>query len=80
MSIPSNHVAHRVASCREDQELCTRIEAEFKEMPGLKLTVKQASRLFDIEPARCERVLEALVERGHLATDGRAFGSPRVEW
>ena len=39
-------------------------------MPGLKLTLPQASRLFSIEPIRCERVLGALVHAGHLATDG----------
>ena len=45
----------------EEQELCTRVQAEYREMPGLRLTVSQASRLFSIEPARCERVLVALV-------------------
>ena len=82
MSLRSDSVAHAhsVVTCREEQELCTRIHAEFQEMPGLKLTVKQASRLFHIDPTRCERVLAALVERGHLATNGHAFGSPRVAW
>jgi hypothetical protein len=44
-------------------------------MPGLTLTLSQASRLFSIEPTRCERVLGALVNAGHLTTDGRAFAS-----
>ena len=57
----------------EEHVLCTRIRAEFREMPGLKLTLPQASRLFSIEPTRCERVLGALVHAGHLATDGTAF-------
>ena len=55
------------------QSLQTRVSAEFREMPGLKLTLPQAARLFSIEPTRCERVLGALVDRGVLATDGRAF-------
>jgi hypothetical protein len=42
-------------------------------MPGLVLTVGQAARLFGLEIPRCERVLSALVGRGVLATDGRAF-------
>ena len=46
-------------------------------MPGLKVTLSQASRLFSIVPARCERVLAALVDAGHLATDGNTFASPR---
>jgi hypothetical protein len=67
-----------VASYREDGELCARVEAEFVEMPGLRLTLPQAVRLFSIEPSQCQRVLETLVLTGHLATDGRAFSSPRI--
>jgi hypothetical protein len=56
---------------REEHELSTRVQAEFREMPGLTLTLPQASRLFSIEPTRCERVLGVLVDAGFLATDGR---------
>lgn len=61
---------------RNEYELCARIRAEFRDMPGLRLTLPQAARLFNIEPARCERVLAALVGAGHLATDGRSFRNP----
>jgi hypothetical protein len=61
----------------EEGDLCRRVQAEFREMPGLKLTLPQASRLFSIEPTCCERVLRALVRAGYLATDGTAFASPR---
>ena len=61
---------------RDEHDLRRRVQAEFREMPGLKLTLPQASRLFSIEPTRCERVLGALVHAGHLATDGNAFASP----
>jgi hypothetical protein len=61
----------------EEHDLCTRVQAEFREMPGLMLTLRQAARLFSIEPTQCERVLGALVHAGHLATDGKAFASPR---
>jgi hypothetical protein len=61
-------------STRSDEdELHLRVTAEFLEMPGLSLTLPQAARLFSLDPVRCERVLVALVERGILATDGRAF-------
>jgi len=53
--------------------LQTRVSAEFREMPGLMLTLPQAARLFSIEPPRCERVLGTLVERGFLASYGRKF-------
>ena len=79
MSHSSEHPVHTTASVvdREEQELCTRVQAEFREMPGLRLTLPQASRLFSIEAARCERVLGALVNAGHLAADGNAFASWR---
>jgi hypothetical protein len=60
----------------EEQDLCARVHAEYREMPGLRLTLPQASRLFSLEPTRCERILGALVHAGHLATDGKAFASP----
>jgi hypothetical protein len=61
--------------CRDAElrALEARVSAEFREMPGLVLTVGQAARLFGLEIPRCERVLSALVGRGVLATDGRAF-------
>ena len=68
------HIRHN--ELREEHDLCTRVRAEFREMPGLTLTLSQASRLFSIEPTRCERVLDVLVDAGHLATDGVAFASP----
>jgi hypothetical protein len=57
----------------EDGDVRARIYAEYREMPGLKLTLAQASRLFNIEPVRCRRALEALVSGGVLRTDGDAF-------
>ena len=56
-------------------ELCARIHAEYREMPGLTLTLPQAARLFSLDRADCEGVLQALVEEGHLTTNGRAFAS-----
>jgi hypothetical protein len=41
--------------------LIDRIRGEFLEMPGLQLTVAEAARLFGLEMAACQRVVEALV-------------------
>ena len=38
-----------------------RVRAEFLEMPGLRLTVAQAQRLFGVEPSICQAVLDTLV-------------------
>lgn len=46
--------------------LVTRIRAEFNEMPGLRLTLPQAQRLWGVEPATCESVVETLVRTSFL--------------
>jgi hypothetical protein len=43
-----------------------RVSAEFLEMPGLKLTAIQASRLFGLSPGECQRLLAQLVDQGFL--------------
>ena len=42
------------------EETVRRIRAEFLEMPGLKLTVPQAQRLWGIDRLTCEAVIEEL--------------------
>jgi hypothetical protein len=78
MTTPQNLLA--VTSRSHDLEL--RLRAEFAEMPGMKLTLPQASRLFNLDPVQCEGVLRELVRNGELSSDGKAFaraGSGR-EW
>jgi hypothetical protein len=43
-----------------------RAQAEFLEMPGLTLTVAQASRLWCFDSALCTEVLSTLVEKRFL--------------
>ena len=43
-----------------------RAQADFLEMPGLKLTVAQAARLWSFDSALCTAVLSTLVERRFL--------------
>jgi len=43
-----------------------RVLAEFDEMPGLALTVTQASRLFGIDKDMCKVVLDTLVDLAYL--------------
>jgi hypothetical protein len=62
----------------DDSRLYTRILAEFREMPGLTLTLPQAARLFSVEPNRCKRVLADLVDARHLVTDGRTYARMRA--
>ena len=50
-----------------------RVRAEFTEMPGLRLTLAQARRLFALRTDICERVLNTLAAAGVVvrAPDGR---------
>jgi len=48
------------------RRLIQRIEAEFREMPGLKLTAQQAQRLWALDAATCGAVLGVLSQRGFL--------------
>jgi hypothetical protein len=43
-----------------------RVRAEFEEMPGMTLTVMQASRLFGIEREICRTVVDRLVTTSYL--------------
>jgi hypothetical protein len=46
--------------------LVMRVRSEFLEMPGLRLTVAQASRLWALDRLTSERVLECLATAGFL--------------
>jgi Fic family protein len=43
------------------------VRAEFLEMPGLKLTIAQAQRLWGIDRATCEAAIEELIACRFLA-------------
>jgi hypothetical protein len=50
--------------------LIERIRGEYLEMPGLRLTLPQAQRLFGLDPAACAVVFETLT-RERFLTRGR---------
>ena len=45
------------------REAILRVEGEYREMPGLSLTLPQAARLWGMDRSTCERVLTNLIER-----------------
>jgi hypothetical protein len=53
-------------------ELLDRIQGEYLELPGLRLTEAQARRLWDIDRTTCGALLDALVDVRFLrrAPDG----------
>jgi hypothetical protein len=64
-------------------ELVCRIRGAYREMPGLRLTTPQACRLWNLDRARCEAVLQALLDEGFLtqttAEQFVAYASDRVK-
>jgi hypothetical protein len=50
-----------------------RVRGEYREMPGLRLTLTQAARLFNLEHAQCGQLLDTLVTDGALCTNGREY-------
>jgi hypothetical protein len=56
-----------------DAPATRRVQSEFREMPGLRLTLAQAARLFGLSQDACGRILSDLVADDllHLAADGR---------
>jgi hypothetical protein len=53
-----------------DAALAERVRGEFREMPGLKLTLAQAGRLWSLDTSTCRKVLLELVETGFLSEAG----------
>ena len=47
-------------------EVLRRVQGEFLEMPGLRLTQAQARRLWGLEAAACDALLGALVDAKFL--------------
>ncbi len=60
-STMSGHLAQQ-----DTRVVADRVRAEFKEMPGLALTLAQAGRLWSLDAATCGQVLGQLVSTGFL--------------
>ncbi|HXH24444.1 MAG TPA: hypothetical protein VNI78_04280 [Vicinamibacterales bacterium] len=58
-----------------------RVRSEYIEMPGLRLTLAQAQRLWGLDRAACDALLGALVEAKFLfkTRDGAFVRSDNVE-
>ena len=57
--------------------LVMRARAEFSEMPGMCVTVRQAARLWSVTPEHAERLLRELVQTGFLVRpDGQRYRMP----
>jgi DNA-binding IclR family transcriptional regulator len=67
MSAFSNH--------SDKQQMLNRVRGEFLEMPGLRLRVEQAQRLWGLDRSTCEELLASLVDAKFLSRrSGGVYG------
>ena len=55
------------------EHMLRRIQGEFMEMPGLRLTCRQAQRLWNLDQLVCESLLAALVDVRFLTESDGVF-------
>jgi Fic family protein len=58
---------------RERANALRRLRLDYLKLPGLRMTVEESARFWDLEPRACERLLESLVQERFLTrtSDGR---------
>ena len=66
----ATNVAARNATPGSDIDLLARICCEYYEMPGMQLTLAQASRLWDLDVETTSRLLDVLVDASFLRRVG----------
>jgi hypothetical protein len=73
LSMLNMPVAGDAAAPSFPEDVAARCRGEFLEMPGMRLTVRQAARLWSATPDVCETVLEALAGSGFLRRTGHTY-------
>jgi hypothetical protein len=66
-------MAPTFANAVQVNDLSARIRGEYREMPGLRLTISQASKLWNVDRDLCIRALESLTQAGYLYRSGEAY-------
>ena len=57
-----------------------RLDDEYRERPGLRLTPAQAARLWGLPAPQCHALLGALVERGRLVATSEGRYCARIDF
>jgi hypothetical protein len=77
MSLPAGAAGRERRDLASREAIVRRIVAEFEDMPGLVLSLKQASRFLGVDQAACARILAALTEAGVLRRSATEYYSKR---
>ena len=56
-----------LADVTNRQQILNRVRGEFLEMPGLRLRIEQAQRLWGLDRSTCEDLLKSLVDAKFLS-------------
>jgi hypothetical protein len=74
------HLAKEPTMTTGTHALLERIRMEYVEMPDLRLTMRQARRLWNLDPALCDELMAILVREGFLARthDGSFLRRPSL--
>ena len=67
MGAVSRAIARQSAPPRD--HLLRAIASEYREMPGMRLTLAQFGRLWNLDASECEEVVRELIARGDLSED-----------
>jgi hypothetical protein len=70
MQLPPSGISERRNVTRRDA-LVRRIVAEFEDLPGLTLSLRQTMRLLGVDEGACLRILDGLSKTGHIRRDAR---------
>lgn len=54
----------------EEDALLRRVRGEYREMPGMRLTIDQAARLWNLDRQTCQSLMDVLVASHDLEIDG----------
>lgn len=75
------HATVQYCSTPRFDDLVVRVRGEYREMPGLALTLPQAQRLWGLEPSTCQTLFDLLVEARFLRRTprGRFVRGPAFE-
>lgn len=70
---PRQDFVHPAARDVAASDVLTRIRSEYREMPGLCLTLLQARRLWALDESTCSRLLSNLVSEGYLRQSAAGY-------
>ena len=70
---PRQELVHPAALDISARDVLLRIRSEYREMPGLCLTLVQARRLWALDETTCSRLLGNLVSEGYLRESAAGF-------